>query len=102
MIQYQILQNNMVRTLWNGESLMSSWEGKCLPKKTDIENYFSKCSFGKFVCQLTKLLICFSLFILLLFFFICQVGYLREVILKVLNLVLLFQTYWDRGTELIK
>lgn len=30
-----------------------------------------------------------------------KVGYLREVILKVLNLVLLFQTYWDRGTELI-
>ena len=37
-----------------------------------------------------------------MFFFICQVGYLREVILKVLNLVLLFQTYWDRGTKLIK
>ena len=76
--------------------------GKMFAQKTDIENYFSKCSFGKFVCQLTKLLICFSLFILLLFFFICQVGYLREVILKVLNLVQLFQTYWDRGTELIK
>nr|XP_058958465.1 gamma-tubulin complex component 5-like [Pocillopora verrucosa] len=30
-----------------------------------------------------------------------KVGYLREVILKVLNLVLLFQTYWDMGTELI-
>ena len=76
--------------------------GKMFAQKTDIENYFSKCSFGNLFVQLTKLLICFSLFILLLFFFICQVGYLREVILKVLNLVLLFQTYWDRGTELIK
>jgi len=28
-----------------------------------------------------------------------KVGYLREVILKVLNLVLLFQTYWDNGAQ---
>lgn len=24
-------------------------------------------------------------------------GYLREVVLKVLNLILLFQSYWDNG-----
>lgn len=78
--------------------------GKMFAQKTDIENYFSKINvvLENLFVQLTKLLISFSLFILLLFFFICQVGYLREVILKVLNLVLLFQTYWDRGTELIK
>ncbi|KAL9962926.1 hypothetical protein ACROYT_G032081 [Oculina patagonica] len=28
-----------------------------------------------------------------------KVGYLREVILKVLNLVLTFQTYWDNGAQ---
>ncbi|XP_020624947.1 gamma-tubulin complex component 5-like [Orbicella faveolata] len=28
-----------------------------------------------------------------------KVGYLREVILKVLNLVLMFQTYWDNGAQ---
>lgn len=28
-----------------------------------------------------------------------KVGYLREVILKVLNLVLLFQSYWDNGVQ---
>ncbi|CAH3020487.1 unnamed protein product [Porites evermanni] len=28
-----------------------------------------------------------------------KVGYLREVILKVLNLVLLFQSYWDNGIQ---
>ena len=78
--------------------------GKMFAQKTDIENYFSKINvvLENLFVQLTKLLISFSLFILLLFFFTCQVGYLREVILKVLNLVLLFQTYWDRGTELIK
>lgn len=27
----------MVRTVWNGESLMSSWEGKCLPKKLTLK-----------------------------------------------------------------
>lgn len=102
MIQYQILQNNMVRIVWHGESLMSSWEGKCLPKKLTLKIISANVVLENLFVQLTKLLICFSLFILLLFFFICQVGYLREVILKVLNLVLLFQTYWDRGTELIK
>ena len=35
-------------------------------------------------------------------FFFRQVGYLREVILKVLNLVLLFQTYWDNGVQHIR
>ena len=102
MIQYQILQKNMVRTVWNGESLMSSWEGKCLPKKLTLKIISANVVLENLFVQLTKLLVCFSLFILLLFFFICQVGYLREVILKVLNLVLLFQTYWDMGTELIK
>ena len=34
--------------------------------------------------------------------FPCQVGYLREVILKVLNLVLLFQSYWDNGIQNIR
>ena len=107
MIQYQILQNNMVRIVWHGESLMSSLEGKykllkCLPKKLTLKIISANVVLENLFVQLTKLLICFSLFILLLFFFICQVGYLREVILKVLNLVLLFQTYWDRGTELIK
>ena len=29
--------------------------------------------------------------------FLHQAGYLREVILKVLNLILLFQSYWDNG-----
>ena len=36
------------------------------------------------------------------FFPCCQVGYLREVILKVLNLVLLFQSYWDNGIQNIR
>ena len=28
--------------------------GKMFAQKTDIENYFSKCSFGKFVCSVNK------------------------------------------------
>ena len=45
--------------------------GKMFAQKTDIENYFSKINvvLENLFVQLTKLLISFSLFILLLFFF---------------------------------
>lgn len=74
MIQYQILQNNMVRIVWHGESLMSSLEGKCklskcLPKKLTLKIISANVVLENLFVQLTKLLICFSLFILLLFFF---------------------------------
>ena len=73
MIQYQILQNNMVRIVWHGESLMSSWEGKyklskCLPKKLTLKIISANVVLENLFVQLTKLLICFSVFILLFFF----------------------------------
>ena len=39
-------------------------------QKTDIENYFSKCSFGKFVCSVNKTidLLFFVYFVVVLFY----------------------------------
>lgn len=44
--------------------------GKMFAQKTDIENYFSKCSFGKFVCSVNKTfdLLFFVYFVVTLFY----------------------------------
>ena len=87
---------------WALESENISCQNVCSENRAWNWKLFQQLQFWKFVCPLNKtfdFLFCLFCFCS---FSICQVGYLHEVILKVLNLVLLLQSYWDRGTKLIK
>ena len=50
--------------------------GKMFAQKTDIENYFSKCSFGKFVCSVNKTID----LLFFVYFVVVLVSFVRLVI----------------------